>query len=167
MTTSSAAEGNIDRCRPEYQSEDMSSASELNEKYLSKGLGPEDRQPLLDCIKAERDPLKLAGLLTMWGYDFTEEPEVLEICIRHIKQPSPMLTAMCLKLVCDYWGYWREHEEQLARYLDPDIYDDWYDEVIVAYSFVSRHPYGWSRTTLERYAQVERAAERLGLPDFG
>jgi hypothetical protein len=40
-------------------------ASELNEKYLSGGLGPEDRQPLLEHVKAERDPLKLAGLLIL------------------------------------------------------------------------------------------------------
>jgi hypothetical protein len=78
----------------------------------------------------------------------------------------PGVTATCLKLVCDYWGRSKEHEQDLARFLDPAIYDEWYDEVIVAFAYVSRHPYGWSEETLARYTRVARQAERLGLSEF-
>jgi len=144
----------------------MISISELEAKYFGNGLGPEDREPLLDHIRAEADPIKLAGLLQMWGYEFGEEPELKALCLRHIERPTPHLTATCLKLVCDRWGNGRDYEEELARYLDPNIYDDWYDEVIIAYSYVSRHPYGWSKNTLTRFANVEREAKRLDLPSF-
>ena len=110
--------------------------------------------------------MKLSSLLYMWGRTFPEEPSVRAVCRRHIEVPSPGLTATCLKLVCDFWDGWEENEQHLAHYLDPEIYDDWYDEVVVAYSFVSRHPYGWSMETLARYANVERDAQRLGLTDF-
>ncbi|HEY4070227.1 MAG TPA: hypothetical protein VGM04_01560 [Sphingomicrobium sp.] len=144
----------------------MISILELEAKYFGDGLGPEDREPLLQHIRAEGDPIKLAGLLQMWGYWFGEEPELKALCLHHIQRSIPYLTATCLKLLCDHWGDGHDYEDQLARYLDPSIYDDWYDEVIVAYSYVSRHPYGWSKNTLARFARVEREAKRLELPSF-
>ena len=144
----------------------MSLLSDLEDKFRSRGLGPEDRQPLLLCIKTEQDPIRLGSLLYLWGRTFPEEATVRAVCVRYLKQPIPGVTATCLKVLCDFWGLWRDYEEELARYLDPDIYDEWYDEVIVAFSFVSRHPYGWTAQTLTRYGNVEREAERLELTDL-
>ena len=144
----------------------MASVLTLENKFRSVGLGEADRAPLLQLIAEEEDATTLSSLLYMWGYTFPEESSVRAVCLRHIEIPSPGLTATCLKLVCDYWGQWREYERELSRYLDPAIYDEWYDEVIVAFSFVSRHPYGWSLETLTKYANVNREAERLGLTDF-
>lgn len=127
----------------------------------------EDRQPLLECLRAATDEVELASLLYIWGYWFSEEPEVRTICQKHIQNPNPGVTSVCLKLVCDFWGHWREHERDLASYLDPAKFDVWYDEVIVAYSFVSRHPHGWSRDTLERFARLDEEGDRLGLDRFG
>jgi hypothetical protein len=144
----------------------MSPLSDLEDKFRSRGLEPEDREPLLLSIKTELDPTRLASALYIWGYTFPEEPTVRAACISYLKQPIPGVTHICLKVLCDFWGQWQRYEEELARYLDPDIYSDWYDEVIVAFSFVTRHPYGWSAQTLARYANVEREAKRLGLTDF-
>ncbi len=144
----------------------MSPLSDLEDKFRSRGLELADREPLLVCIQTEQDPIKLASFLYMWGYTFPEQPTVRAACVGYLKKPIPGVTATCLKVLCDFWGQWKHYEEELACYLDPDIYSDWYDEVIVAFSFVSRHPYGWSVQTLARYASVEREAERLGLTDF-
>jgi len=144
----------------------MSPLSQLEDKFRLHGLTPGDRQALLLCIKAERDPTRLASALYIWGYTFPEEPSVRAACVRYQKQPIPGVTQICLKVLCDFWDQWQHYEEELARYLDPDICSEWYDEVVVAFSFVSRHPYGWSAQTLARYAKVEREAKRLGLADF-
>lgn len=146
----------------------MSSASALGSKHRSTGLDVEDRGPLLDCIRAASNPLELASLLYIWRCSFGEEAEVKAICVKYTQEPSPHLTSVCLKLVCERWGHWREYEQELARYLDPDLFegDDWYDEVIVAFSFVSRNPYGWSPVTREKYGQLEAQAERIGLDKF-
>lgn len=112
--------------------------------------------------------MELASLLYIWGYSFGEEAEVKALCVKYLEEPSPHLTSVCLKLVCDWWGHWREYEQELARYLDPDLFEghDWYDEVIVAFSFVSRNPYGWSPETLEKFGRLEAQAERIGLDRF-
>ena len=146
----------------------MTSVSALEAKHRSTGLTAEDRRPLLECIRRASDPIELASLLYLWGYSFGEDAEVKGICVKHIEEPTPHLTSVCLKVVCDWWGYWREYEHELARYLDPDLFEghDWYDEVIVAYSFVSRHPYGWSLDTLEKYQRLEAEAKRIGLETF-
>lgn len=146
----------------------MLSSNALQAKYRSGGLTPEDRSPLLECILNETNPLELAGLLYIWGRSFDEAAEVKALCIRHINEPSPHLTSVCMKLVCDWWGHWREYQQELGRYLDPELFqsDEWYDEVIVAFSFVSRNPYGWSPETLARYRELEREAERIGLGRF-
>jgi hypothetical protein len=146
----------------------MPSASELEAKHRSVGLSVEDRGPLLECIRATSAPMELASLLYIWGYSFEEDAEVKALCIKYIDEPSPLLTSVCLKLVCDWWGHWREYEQELARYLDPDLFEghDWYDEVIVAYSFVSRNPYGWSLATLEKFGRLEAQAGRIELDKF-
>src|SRR5437868_4281465 len=113
--------------RPQFDL--MSSGLTLQKKFRATGLQPSDREPLLQCIRVEADPIKLADLLYMWGYTYSEEPTVKMVCIQHLIQPIPSLTATCLKLLCDEWNHWREYEEHLARYLDPQIYDEWYDEV--------------------------------------
>lgn len=142
----------------------MPSCSELMQRFRSAGLEPADRDKLLTCIEDEADPLELAGLLYAWGYTYPEHPIVLLVCKRHIEVPTPGLTSTCLKVVCDYWGRWQEHERDLARYLDFDLFEEeWYDEVIVAFRFVSQHPYGWPRETLVRFARLEGEAERLEL----
>ena len=144
----------------------MSPLADLEDKFRSLWLEADDREPLLLCIMTEHDPLRLASALYIWGCTFPEEPAVRAACVRHLKQPFPGLTAICLKVLCDFWGQWQHYEEELSRYLDPDIYGDWYDEVIVAFSFISRHPHGWSAQTLARYGNVEREAHRFGLTNL-
>lgn len=145
----------------------MRSRSEFEGKFRSVGLDPEDRDGLLECIRQESNLTHLGSLLYMWGYSFEELPEVRALCIKHIEQPYPALTAICLKLVCNWWGHWREYEQQLSHYLDAELFEDeWYEEVIVAFSFISRNPYGWSAETLERFGRLERESVRIGLDSF-
>lgn len=146
----------------------MQSASSIQAKYRSKGLADVDREPLSACIRRTCDPMQLASLLYIWGRSFGEEAEIKALCLKYIEEPSPLLTSVCLKIVCDWWGYGREYEAELARYLDPDLFEDseWYDEVVVAFSFVARNPYGWSPETLARFGKLEAQAERLTLGKF-
>jgi hypothetical protein len=44
-----------------------------------------------------------------------------------------------MKVIVDYWGKWEENISALELYLDMSIFEDWYDEVIFAASYVNRN----------------------------
>jgi hypothetical protein len=40
-----------------------------------------------------------------------------------------------MRTALDYWDLWEQYAEVLAGYLNIDLYDEWYDEVLFACRF--------------------------------
>lgn len=139
-----------------------------NEKFESVGLEERDCPGLLDEIERTEDEWQLASLLYIYGYSCRPNLAVTTICDRYIKDPVPGITAVCLRVVADYWSMWPNYLREIGSYLDLDRYDEWYDEVIFAFGFVSRNrahdfPQEWRDKVA--YIKNDPRARALGLID--
>ncbi len=110
----------------------------LESKHRTTGLDENDCALLKEFIVKAQEVSELASALEMYGYWCKFDSTVAHVCKRHIqKTPSPGLTATCLRLVCYYWGMWQLYQGDLIRYLDANIYDDWYNEIVFSIRYCS------------------------------
>lgn len=112
---------------------------DLEQKFRTQGLDESDCASLLCQIQTTDDYSKLLSLIYIFGRTCRETVAVADICRFYIANPEPGLTAVCLKVLVDYWGKWEENCAALETYLDMAVFEDWYDEVIFAASYVHRN----------------------------
>jgi hypothetical protein len=112
---------------------------ELEKKFRNRGLDPEDEPRLRNEILNTKDPAKLLSYIYIYGRSFDEQNQIVRICEHYISKPVPGLTANCMRVVIDYWGRHNQYYHMIEFYLDVDLLDEWYDEIIFSVSFVNRN----------------------------
>jgi hypothetical protein len=112
---------------------------DFEKKFRTSELDTSDCLLLLQQIEENNSPGKLLSLIYIYGRSCKEHPSIVKLCNNYIENPVPGLTAVCMKVLIDYWGYWQDNFQVLERYLDMDVFDEWYDEVIFSVSYISRN----------------------------
>lgn len=102
-------------------------------------LDKDDEPRIRREIVESRDGSKLLSLIYIYGRSFGENEKILGVCDNLIRNPVPGLTAVCMKVLIDYWNKWEIYTHTLEHFLDMSIFEDWYDEVIFAVSYVNRN----------------------------
>lgn len=105
-------------------------------KFQSVGLTEDDCKGILQTIESGQDAHRLSSLLYMYGYSCKPHLTIIRICDKYIKNPVPGLTAVCLKVLADYWSMWNNYNNEIEGYLNIELFDVWYDEVIFSVNFV-------------------------------
>jgi hypothetical protein len=137
-------------------------------KFQNVGLTAEDCPHLLKDIEEAEDDWVRASLIYMYGYSCLPNLKIVSICDRYIVSPIPGVTAVCMRVLIDYWGMWQNYVNELEKYLNLDIFDKWYDEVIFAVGYVSRRGDGMlPKTLLSKLTDINNdpRAKKLGLLD--
>lgn len=135
-------------------------ARELKEKFRLSGLTTEDRAPLFRLITTTEDQEALASLVYIFGRSFPKDDKVAAVCGRFLKDYVPGLTASCMKTLIDFWGLWDSNQSAIAHFLDVDLYELWYDEVIFSANFVSRNRnLPFTRDIVTRYNDLIESPE--------
>lgn len=112
---------------------------DIENRFRSGEIGKADCDALKSIIIGSEDESKLESAIYIFGRSCELDPEVLAVCKKYfLEQPVPGLTAVCMRTTFDYWGLWRPHQDVLASYLDIDLYDSWYDEVLFACRFCAK-----------------------------
>jgi hypothetical protein len=127
-----------------------------------------DCDELKAIILSVADESTLESAIYIYGRSCRLDRDVLEICRRYlVDQPVPGLTAVCMRTALDYWGLWEEYPEVLNAYLNIDLYDEWYDEVLFACRFCSELTAD-QRTThfASRLADLLDAAKKKGIAEL-
>lgn len=120
-----------------YRNKNMSIKWE--DKFQTSDFTASDCHKLADeIVEAKDDEDRLLSLIYMFGYSCDEDRRVVSICENYIRNPVPGLTAICLKVMCDYWNHADKLVMEIANYLDLDLFESWYDEVIFSESFVRK-----------------------------
>lgn len=113
--------------------------ADIEERFRSGSITKSDCDALKGIIVASDDESTLESAIYIYGRSCGFDQDVLEICKRYlVAQPVPGLTAVCMRTALDYWGLWEQYPEVLIGYLNIDLYDEWYDEVLFACRFCSK-----------------------------
>lgn len=107
-------------------------------KFEQMGIHEADCPLLFRDIENANDLNAVGVLIYIFGYSCDKDQRILPICDRHIRSPVPGLTAICMRVAIEYWGLLEKYMDVLAKYLDMDLFEEWYDEVIFAAGYVSR-----------------------------
>lgn len=108
-------------------------------RFRAGKIGKSDCDALKSIIVGSDDESTLESAIYIFGRSCKFDPDVLTVCEKHfLEQPVPGLTAVCMRVACDYWGLWEPYQDTLARYLDIGLYDEWYDEVSFACRFCAK-----------------------------
>jgi|GEM_PF-3536206 hypothetical protein len=111
----------------------------IQKRFMAGEIGKADCDALREIIVSSDDESTLESAIYIFGRSCGCDARVLDVCRRYfLEQPVPGLTAVCMRTAFDYWGLWESHRDVLARYLDVERYDEWYDEVIFACRFCSK-----------------------------
>jgi hypothetical protein len=103
-------------------------------------LDESDRDALKDAIIRSSSCHEMQSFLYIYGISFPIDNDISRKASFYIRdQRIPGLTSVCLKVLTDFWDQ-SQYIEDMAFFLDYDLYEDWYDEVIVSLSFFARHP---------------------------
>lgn len=115
------------------------SISDIEERFRSGSITKSDCDVLKGIIVATDDESTLESAIYVYGRSCSFDRDVLEVCKRYlVDHPVPGLTAVCMRTALDYWNLWEQYPEVLAAYLNIDLYDEWYDEVLFACRFCSK-----------------------------
>jgi len=130
-------------------------------------LSEADKALLEDLIVSSRDEFSVQSALYIYGASFGPQNEVTKRAdqfIRHTRVPG--LTATCLKVLADFWSFHEMYRDELEKFLDYDLYEEWYDEVTMSVSFYLRHPELQSKVGKDRLDEVQRKATQAGEVDL-
>ena len=112
---------------------------DIENRFRAGEIGKSDCDALKSIIVSSDDESTLESALYIFGRSCRFDPKIMAVCKRYfLEQPVPGLTAVCMRITFDCWGLWEPYQEVLARYLDVELYDEWYDEVLFACRFCSR-----------------------------
>src|SRR5688572_11859486 len=112
---------------------------DIEKRFRAGKIGKPDCDTLKNIIVGSDDESTLESAIYIFGRSCKFDPEVLIVCEKHfLEQPVPGLTAVCMRVTCDYWELWETYRDALARYLDIGLYDEWYDEVYFACRFCAK-----------------------------
>jgi hypothetical protein len=138
----------------------MSALANIQKRYRAGAvLSNEDKTYLEDTICSSGDVFALQSAIYLYGMSFTKNDKIVERAHYFIRtHPTPGLTATCLKVVADFWEMHEVYRDELERYLDYNIYDEWYDELTVSTSFFLRNPSLQNGTTALKLLELERRA---------
>lgn len=109
----------------------------FEEKFRSKGLDSTDEPEVRRNILETSNETKLLSYIYIYGRSFPEHAAVLGICDYYMREPIPGLTAVCMRVTIDYWNRYSEYLDILEYYLNISLYEEWYDEIIFAVSFIN------------------------------
>lgn len=137
-------------------------------KFRSVGLDEADEPEVRQAILETRDGGKLLSYLYIYGYSFNENKEVLKICDYYLGHHVPGLTAVCMRVTIDYWNMVEEYYDILEKFLNADLFEEWYDEIIFAVSFVNRRiNIDFPAQILDKFNEAIKNPEINSLEIFG
>lgn len=118
----------------------MQFLTEIEERFQSIGITPSDCEFLSRLIVQSDEYGELMPAIHMFGYSCEMNNEVLKVCDHFMKdEMTPGLTAVCMKISIEHWCLWSQYMDVIEKFVDLSIYEEWYDEVIFAISFVNRN----------------------------
>jgi hypothetical protein len=110
--------------------------AEIEKRFRSGKIRNGDCDLLKKIIATSDDESALESAIYIFGRSCNYDPGVLVVCHKYLdEQPIPGLTAVCMRVACDYWNLWEIYKETISRYLDLDLYEEWYDEVLFVCGF--------------------------------
>jgi hypothetical protein len=112
---------------------------DYEKKFRDSGLVSADEQGLFNKIICSKDAGELLSLIYIYGRSFPKKEKIADLCEYYLGHPIPGLTAVCMRVLIEYWGELEGNINIISKYLDTNLYDIWYDEVIFSVSFVGRH----------------------------
>jgi len=112
---------------------------DIERKFKLQGLGQEDEPMLFENIKTTRSGTELLSFIYIYGKSFPENDTISSICDHYIKNPIPGLTAVCMQVMIDFWNHSKKYLDIIEKFLDPDLIEEWYDEIIFSVSYVSNN----------------------------
>lgn len=118
---------------------DTNVLADIESRFRSGSITNSDCDELKAIILSVADESTLESAIYIYGRSCRFDRDVLEVCRRYlVDQPVPGLTAVCMRTALDYWGLWEQYPDVLNAYLNIDLYDEWYDEVLFACRFCSK-----------------------------
>lgn len=144
------------------------SLSDIEKRFRSGLMTQSDCHALKRIIVAGDHESVLESAIYIYGRSCSFDQDVLDVCERYLSdKPVPGLTAVCMRTVLDYWNLWERYPQALAGYLNIDIYDEWYDEVLFACRFCSKLTAEQATTIFaSQLTALLDAARRLGIADL-
>jgi hypothetical protein len=111
---------------------------DLEFKFRTKGLDENDEPQVRSKILESKDIGQLLSYIYIYGRSFPEHVDIIKKCNHFILNQIPGLTAVCMKVAIDYWNIHEPYYTALDKFLDLDLFDVWYDEIIFTVSFIDR-----------------------------
>jgi hypothetical protein len=144
------------------------SIADIEERFRSGSITKSDCEALKRIIVASDDESTLESAIYIYGRSCSFDRDVLEVCKRYlVDQPVPGLTAVCMRTALDDWDLWEQYPEVLTGYLNIDLYDEWYDEVLFACRFCSKLSAEQTTTAFAcRLTALLDAAKREGISEL-
>jgi hypothetical protein len=111
-------------------------------------LNQADRDELERIIVSSDDISVLESLIYIYCRTFTYSNDIEKVIDRYVfQQPTPGLTAVCLKSATIFWNIKEKYLSAIEGYIDYSLYDDWYDEVVFCANFF-RDEQEWSSASI-------------------
>jgi hypothetical protein len=110
--------------------------SELNDFFVRQseaGYNPTsvDNNILKNALLIEDSPFVLERLIYAYSYNFEFDSDIFAIIKKYIcETPVPGLSAVCLKSAIRHWHRIEDIKHCVLSFLHPDLWDDFYDEII-------------------------------------
>lgn len=103
-----------------------------------RAIDDNEKRIILEKINHSSDQFLLSELIYEYAYNYKSCDELHDTLEKYATTPVPGLTAVILKVALDICCM-GEFENFILHYLDYEMMDIWYDEVIFSSSYVMRN----------------------------
>jgi hypothetical protein len=107
-------------------------------KFRNQGLDNKDEVEVRKKILTSQDSGLLLSYIYIYGRSFPQNVDILNKCNHFIVNQIPGLTAVCMTVLIDYWNKYEAYYDVMYKFLDLNLFDTWYDEIIFTVSFIDR-----------------------------
>lgn len=110
---------------------------DIEERFRSgSALSDTDRVRIEGIISNSSDASQLESLIYIYCRSFRKNDSVLKVMDHYIfESPIPGLTCICLKAATIFWNVKQKYLREMEHYVDYQLYETWYDEVVFCANF--------------------------------